>query len=188
MEEPTAGLGDDAMTDAQQDLVVQLLEVFPSHTMTWAQRRLEQHNWNVQVTAAALLGEADPAREGQRAGPSVGGAAADDDDWFKPRPPSAAQLAREAAERKANRWWDTAMCLHALHATRQGAQGPSSGNEVVARSVSLLLEMLEEGQPVDAIGGPRASTALHDACFWVKPQVRACVRVCVCACVRLRAP
>ena len=72
-----------------------------------------------------------------------------------------AEAARKAEEKRiANLWWDSALSL-----------GLRDTPEEVATSLAQVKVLLEAGQPIDAIGGPRKSTALHDACWTMRAPI-----------------
>ena len=158
-------------TDAQVATVSSLLDILPTMGYEDAQELLRKNGWSVEAAVSAHFAAVDRAsappaprvRQLQVGGPDFGEISDAIEGIFPVDETEEAMAKQEAfrrrreeekaAEKQRNRFWDAAMCL------RHGEWGSLSEGCRVVR------ECLDAGQPVDAIGGPRDSTALHDACY-----------------------
>ena len=173
-----AGAGGGPSDEAKLALIQQLMEI-DRRSSSRRRRRLVERSWNIEaVLASHFAGSDAPASNASAAFDAPAGAELqrfcqrpfivfesnlDADFYFAPRQTAEekAEAARKAEEKRiANLWWDSALSL-----------GLRDTPEEVATSLAQVKVLLEAGQPIDAIGGPRKSTALHDACWTMRAPI-----------------
>ena len=136
--------------ETHSTMVLQLLEVLPHLSYETASKALAAVDWNVERAVLAHFSEPEP-------------------------PPLAARGRAHGGDRlnevhhAANIWWETA---GAPHEPGPGTMADEQEQDLRHR-VTTMRWLVEGGQQIDEVGGPRHSTALHDACFMLRvPIVR----------------